>query len=58
MVLHVQRTVTGRRRLHEIAVLGRAADGWVSAATAWHADDGFGPGASALTRLLDDRSRR
>lgn len=58
VVLHVQRTVTGRRRLLEIAVLDRAADGWVRAATAWHADDGFGPGAPALTGLLDDRSSR
>jgi pilus assembly protein CpaF len=58
VVLHVQRTATGRRRLLEIAVLDRAADGWVRAATAWHADDGFGPGAAALTGLLDDRSSR
>ncbi|CDO07622.1 conjugal transfer protein [Mycolicibacterium cosmeticum] len=58
VVLHVQRTGTGRRRLLEIAVLDRAADGWVSADTAWHADDGFGPGASALMRLLHDRSPR
>jgi pilus assembly protein CpaF len=58
VVLHVHRGAAGGRRLNEIAVLGRGVDGWVTADTAWHAEHGFGPGAPALARLLDDRSPR
>lgn len=58
VVLHVERDRAGRRRLTEIAVLGRGPDGWVTARSAWHADRGSGCGAQALNDLLDERSRR
>lgn len=58
VVLQVGRDRDGHRRLTEVAVLRRGADGWVAAHTAWHADRGFGAGAHALTALLDERCRR
>lgn len=58
VVLHVERDRAGRRRLTEIAVLGRGPNGWVTARSAWHADRGSGCGAQALNDLLDERSRR
>ncbi|MGU3502208.1 TadA family conjugal transfer-associated ATPase [Mycobacterium sp. C31M] len=58
LVLHVGRDRRGRRRLTEIAVLARAADGWVTARTAWHADRGFGCGMDCLQHLIDARVPR
>ena len=55
VVLHVARQLTGRRRLQEIAVLQRGADGMVSAVSAWHADRGFDAGAEALQSMLASR---
>lgn len=55
VVLHVGRDVGGRRRLDEIAVLERGADGLVSTGTAWHADTGFGSGITRLRTLLGRR---
>jgi pilus assembly protein CpaF len=57
VVLHVGRDRAGMRRLEEIAVLRRADDGMVSAATAWQADRGFGCGMAALTEHLVARGR-
>ncbi|ORX02820.1 TadA family conjugal transfer-associated ATPase [Mycolicibacillus trivialis] len=56
LVLHMQRCTGGRRRLAEIAVLGRADSGLVTARTCWHADHGAGPAAGELRRLLDGRA--
>ncbi|WP_200954664.1 MULTISPECIES: TadA family conjugal transfer-associated ATPase [unclassified Nocardioides] len=63
LVLHVTRDrVSGRRRLAQIAVLGRDPDGWVRAEPAvTFADDGTlasGPGSRRLLDLLDGRSLR
>lgn len=58
VVLHVGRDVRGRRRLAEIAVLGRGSQGWVQARTAWHADGGFGSGAAILDTHLAERGIR
>ncbi|SCX34127.1 TadA family conjugal transfer-associated ATPase [Mycolicibacterium fluoranthenivorans] len=58
VVLHVRRDATAGRRLVEIAVLERGTDGCVRAATVWHADDGFGSGASVLDKFIADRSGR
>jgi pilus assembly protein CpaF len=55
VLLHVGRDVDGRRRLNEIAVLERGADGLVSTRTAWHADTGFGGGMARLRDLIDRR---
>jgi pilus assembly protein CpaF len=55
VLLHVSRGRAGKRRLEEIAVLGRRENGLVAAATAWHADDGFGCGAEDLMTLLRER---
>ena len=57
VIVHVSRDRAGVRRLSEIAVLVPDADGRVHAATAWHADRGFGAGAAALRRMLDERAR-
>jgi pilus assembly protein CpaF len=57
IVLHVGRDPTGQRRLEEIAVLGRGADGLVDALTAWHVDRGNAAGMAALERLLSARTR-
>ena len=56
VVLHVGRNGSGRRRLDEIAVLKRGADGLVYAVTAWHADRGTADGMPELTELLAARS--
>lgn len=55
VLLHVGRDPAGRRRLVEIGVLVRGADGEVSTRTAWHAERGDGEGLPLLRRLLDDR---
>lgn len=55
VLLHVGRDPAGRRRLVEIGVLVRGADGEVSTRTAWHAERGDGEGMPLLRRLLDDR---
>jgi pilus assembly protein CpaF len=57
LVLHTCRDRDGRRHLGEIAVLSRSPDGTVTAATAWHADLGTGPGMPALRQLLSARGR-
>jgi pilus assembly protein CpaF len=55
VVLHVRRN--GRRRvLHEIAVLGRGADGWVVAEPALVLGEPVEPGAGILAGLLRDRA--
>jgi pilus assembly protein CpaF len=58
VVLHVGRDKTGLRRLEEIAVLRRGADGLVNAHAAWHVGHGTGPGMADLEHLLSARSRR
>jgi len=58
VVLHVGRDQTGLRRLEEIAVLRRGADGLVNAHAAWHVGHGTGPGMADLEHLLSARSRR
>ncbi|TXI56037.1 conjugal transfer protein TrbB [Mycolicibacterium mageritense] len=55
MLAHVGRDGSGRRRLAEIAVLGRGADGSVHVRTAWHVDSGFGCGAEHLKTLIAER---
>ena len=45
VLLHVGRDPNGKRRLSEIAVLRRDANGIVGVASAWNADTGFGSGA-------------
>jgi len=51
VVLHVGRDRAGTRRLEEIAVLRRNENGFVAAASAWHADRGFGEGMDRLAAL-------
>ncbi|OBK72856.1 TadA family conjugal transfer-associated ATPase [Mycobacterium sp. 1274761.0] len=58
VLLHVDRDPSGKRRLHEIAVLHRDGTGLVGVATAWHADDGFGGGADDLVTMLSARGVR
>ena len=58
VVLHVRRDASAGRRLVEIAVLVRGADGGVRAETVWHVEGGFGSGASLFTRLVEERRRR
>lgn len=48
----------GRRRLTEIAVLGRDRDGWVTSRTAWHVGLGFGCGLDDLAELIAARESR
>jgi len=55
VVLHVGRDRTGARRLTEIAVLDRTADGRVRVVTAWHISTGFSCGRDALTTMLRSR---
>ena len=55
VVLHVARDRAGRRRLSEIALLGRTDSGRVHAVRAWHADDGLTDEAALLRRLLSSR---
>ncbi len=55
VLAHVGRDGSGRRRLAEIAVLGRGADGSVHVRTAWHVDSGFGCGAEHLKTLIAER---
>ncbi len=55
VLLHVGRDHGGRRRLVEIGVLARAADGEVSTQAAWHHERGDGPGMPHLRHLLDGR---
>ena len=58
VVLHLGIDGSGRRRLREVGVPERAADGLVSMASAVAFDDAggahHGPGADRLARLLDD----
>jgi pilus assembly protein CpaF len=56
VVLHVGRDRSARRRLDEIAVLQRGADGLVHARTAWHADRGIDSGMVDLRALLAERT--
>lgn len=58
VVLHVRRDASVGRQLSEIALLSRGADGCVRADRVWHAGSGFGPGATELARIIDDRCRR
>jgi len=58
VLLHVARDRAGNRRLDEIALLRRTADGGVGAVTAWHADTGPGCGAAHLRDLIALRGRR
>jgi pilus assembly protein CpaF len=57
VVVHVVRGPSGRR-LEEIALLRRGADGLVVAVPVWTADDGARDGARTLRRLIEERSRR
>lgn len=58
VVLHVRRDASAGRRLVELAVLVRGDDGCVRAETVWDVDGGFGSGAPAFTRIIDDRRHR
>lgn len=58
VVAHVGRDREGVRRLAEIAVLDRGADGLVAAHTAWHVDRGNGPGMARLEQLTTARCDR
>jgi pilus assembly protein CpaF len=58
VLLHVDRDAAGRRRLTEIAVLGRGTDGGLRVRTAWQVDGGFRDGAEHLRALLADRTGR
>jgi pilus assembly protein CpaF len=55
VLLHVGRDRGGPRRLSEIAVLHRGADGVLDVRSAWHADTGFATGAGILRRMLAER---
>jgi pilus assembly protein CpaF len=55
VLLHVGRDRTGARRLTEIAVLDRTADGRVRVVTAWHISTGFDCGRDALTTMFRSR---
>ena len=57
VVMHVGRDRAGLRRLEEIAVLRRGADGLVAALTAWHVDRGLDSGAAYLRSVIPPRSR-
>ena len=57
VVVHVGRGSRGRR-LTEIAVLRRDADGLCHAVPAWHADRGPCEAADALRRLIEERRAR
>ena len=54
---HVGRDREGRRRLDELAVLRRGADGLVNALPAWRADRGTDSGMADLEQLLTARKR-
>lgn len=58
VLLQVGRDRQGRRRLTEIAVLGRDRDGWVTSRTAWHVGVGFGRGLDDLAELIAARESR
>ncbi|MFC4605927.1 TadA family conjugal transfer-associated ATPase [Rhodococcus kronopolitis] len=58
VVLHVRRTVDGRRSLAEIGVLERGAAGEVSVVPAWTSGSAAGPGAERLAALLIRREMR
>jgi pilus assembly protein CpaF len=57
VLVHVARDRSGARRLNEIAVL-RQTDGWVCAATVWHADSGLTDEVAGLRRLIQSRTTR
>ena len=57
VVWHVGRDREGRRRLDELAVLRRGADGLVNALPAWRADRGTDSGMADLEQLLTARKR-
>lgn len=60
VVVHVHRDRSGRRRLRELAVLERSADGWARASTAVAFDDdgraSMGAGARRLDSILEGAS--
>jgi pilus assembly protein CpaF len=58
VVLHLRRRRDGARRLEEIGVLQRSADGSAHIVTAWHAEDGTGCGAELLGQMLTSRGVR
>ena len=55
VVLHVARDRSGRRRLSEVGLLRRAADGRVEVVSCWHCERGFGSGADALRDMVRTR---
>lgn len=55
VVVHVERTKNGARRLSEIALLQRGARGDVVAVPAWHVDRGIDCGADSLRELIAQR---
>lgn len=57
VVVHVGRGRGGARRLSEVAVLCRADNGIVHAASAWHADRGWQAGREQLESLIEARRR-
>ena len=56
VLLHVERSRCGRRRLVEIALLRRAETGLVHATAVWHADRGMSQDTGALRQLLRART--
>lgn len=56
-VVHVARDAAGVRRLCEIALVQRTADGHVVCVPAWRFDGGPADGAAAFTRMLEARGR-
>ncbi|MEZ0341706.1 TadA family conjugal transfer-associated ATPase [Mycobacterium sp. pV006] len=58
VVLHVSRDRAGQRRLSEIGVLRRDANGSVTVVPSWRVDTGFDCGAGELNTLLQSRRPR
>lgn len=58
VVLHVARDHSGRRRLSEVGLLRRGADGRVEVLQCWHHRSGFGSGAEDLDALVRSRIAR
>ncbi len=55
VLLHVGRDRSGQRRLTEISLLRRTADGWVQAAPVWQAERGLSGHITEFQALLRDR---
>ncbi|PEG35329.1 conjugal transfer protein, partial [Mycolicibacterium duvalii] len=55
VVLHVTRDGSGRRRLGEIGLVRRDAEGVVGVLPCWRAETGLAGGAEELHRLLRSR---